>query len=153
MESFVVDTSSFIQMDIFNKKIFKSLWENVYEMCDNGTFFSVKEVYEELGKGNDTIQEEWSEKDFIFLELGEKEQNAFEILEQFESFQRHGSNSPYGLWADPHLIAYGITTNAIVITEESLNINPERKIPFVCNELGIECMNFNDFMEYQEWEW
>ena len=69
------------------------------------------------------------------------------------TFQRHGANSPTGLWADPHLIAYAITKNAIVITDENLNNNLERKIPYVCNELGIACMNFNDFMEYQEWEW
>ena len=152
MNSFVVDTCSFIEMNFFNKKIFKSLWENIYAMCDDRTLFSVKEVYEELGKGEDDIQEEWREKDFIFLELGEEEQNALKKLERFEVFQRWGANSTSGLWADPHLIAYAITTNSIIITEENLNNNPKRKIPYVCNELDIGCMNFNDFMEYQEWE-
>ncbi|MCL2116674.1 MAG: DUF4411 family protein [Methanobrevibacter sp.] len=153
MDKFIVDTSSFIQMNIFSKKIFKSLWRNIYEMCKERTFFSVKEVYEELRKGKDDIQEEWREKDFIFLELGENEQIALKDIEQFDAFQKHGDNSPTGLWADPHLIAFGITINAIIITEENLNYNPERKIPYVCNELGIRCMNFDEFMEYQEWEW
>ena len=153
MDKFVVDTCSFIEMNYFNKRIFKSLWENVYSMCDEGILFSVREVYEELGNGDDSIQEEWAPREHIFLELGIDEQKSLEDLEQFESFQRHGENSPTGLWADPHLIAYGITKNAIIITEENLNNNPERKIPYVCNELDIGCMNFNDFMEYQEWEW
>ena len=153
MDRFVVDTCSFVQMNFFNKKIFKSLWGNIYEMCDHGTLFSVKEVYAELGRGEDDIQGKWEQKNFIFVELGENEQKALEDLERFEAFQRSGANSTSGLWADPHLIAYGITTNAIVITEENLNHNPERKIPHVCNELGVGCMNFNDFMEYREWEW
>jgi len=153
VDRFVVDTCSFIEMDFFNKKIFKSLWENIYAMCDDGTLFSVREVFEELGKGDDNIQEEWGQKDYVFRELFDEEQEALGYLERFEAFQRHGANSSTGLWADPHLIAYTITKNAIVITEENLNNNPERKIPFVCNELGIGCMNFNDFMEYQEWQW
>ena len=51
-------------------------------MCDDRILFSVKEVFEELGKGEDNIQKEWEQRDFIFCELFEDEQEALKDLEQ-----------------------------------------------------------------------
>lgn len=34
----------------------------------------------------------------------------------------------------------------IVVTEENLNRNPQRKIAYVCKELGISCINLIDFL-------
>ncbi|MDR0911906.1 MAG: DUF4411 family protein [Methanobrevibacter sp.] len=153
METFVIDTNSLIELDRFNKNVFKSLWENINEMCDNKSLFSVMEVYRELEKIDDRIKQYWENKNHIFLELGEEEQIATTQLECFEKFQEYGTNTTNNLWADPYLISYGITKDAIVITEESLNSQPERKIPYVCNQLDITCLNLDSFMEYQNWEW
>jgi hypothetical protein len=153
LECFVIDANSLIEMDRFNKNVFKSLWNNIYEMCDNKTLFSVKEVYKELGKVDDRVKKEWEDKNHIFVEPGEKEQDSLKQLESFEKFQEYGAKITNNLWADPYLIAYGLTINAIVITQESLKYKPERKIPYVCKELDVDCMNFDEFMEYQNWQW
>ena len=32
-------------------------------------------------------------------------------------------------------------------------LNPKRKIPFVCNELDIPCITFDEFMIHHGWQW
>jgi hypothetical protein len=153
MKQFVIDTNSLIELNRFNKNVFKSLWGEIYQLSMNKTLFSVTEVYKELEKHDDSVKKEWEDKEYFFIDPGEKETNTLQFLEPFEKFQEYGAKTTNNLWADPYLIAYGLTINAIIITQESLKSKPERKIPYVCKELGIECMNLDNFMEYQNWEW
>ena len=69
------------------------------------------------------------------------------ILEdsRFEVFKNNGKKE--GPWADPHLIACAMVDNlVVVVTEENLNRRPQRKIAYVCKELGIPCINFVEFL-------
>ena len=56
-------------------------------------------------------------------------------------------------WADPYLIAVGMVDGSIVVTNETAKNHPERKIPFVCEQVGVTCMNFDDFMLHLGWQW
>lgn len=68
---------------------------------------------------------------------------------RFEVFKNHGKNE--GPWADPHLIACAMVDElVIVVTEENLNRTPQRKIAYVCKELGIRCINFVEFLREVE---
>ena len=55
--------------------------------------------------------------------------------------------------ADPYLIAAGMVDGDTVVTNETMNRDIKRKIPYVCQELNIPCMTFDDFMIHQGWEW
>jgi hypothetical protein len=151
---FVVDTNVLIHLDYFNQKIFPSLWNNLDEMIQEGKFFSVSEVSLELNKIDDRISAYWNvigNTHEFFMDPPEEVLACLPYLEPFETFQNYGKEKK--LWADPYLISYGMAKNATVITQETLNKHPERKIPFVCNEMGVDCMNLDEFMIHHKWEW
>lgn len=151
---FVVDTSVLIQLDNFNQLVFKSLWNKLNEMIESRKLFSVTEVNLELNKIDDRVSNYWNDianSTEFFIDPSDEVLACLGDLEQFEIFQNYGKEQD--LWADPYLISYGLSKNATIITQESLNRHPERKIPFVCNEMGVGCMNLDEFMIHQKWEW
>ena len=56
-------------------------------------------------------------------------------------------------WADAYLIAIGKIDNVTVVTGERSKKHPARKIPYVCNQLGIKCMDLDEFMIHNNWSW
>ena len=65
--------------------------------------------------------------------------------ERFEVFKDHGKHDE--IWADPYLIACAMVNElVVVVSEENLNRNPQRKIAYVCKELGIPCINLIEFL-------
>ncbi|MDG3546620.1 DUF4411 family protein [Methanobacterium formicicum] len=151
---FIVDTNVLIHLDYFNKKVFKSLWANIDEMIQKEELISLKEVFLELNKVDDRISDYWNginNTHEFFIDPPDEALAYLPELEQFEIFQDYGKEKP--LWADPHLITYGMAKNATIITQETLNKHPKRKIPFVCNEIGVDCVNLDEFMISNGWEW
>lgn len=145
MKRYVMDSSSLMHFeDRFPKDILPSLWEEVYRLFEEGTVFSLKAVYDEL----EDSQELWRDYKKCFRELTVEESQAVtRILEdsRFEVFRKHGKNE--GHWADPHLIACAMVDElVVVVTEENLNRNPQRKIAYVCKELGIPCITLVEFL-------
>lgn len=159
MKTYIFDSNVIIDLKKFNTTVFKSLWNNIYSMVDNDTIFSVSEVQREISKIDDSVNKKWKNihNDCgFFVDLSEKD-NAIEYweamgeLESFETFQRHGENK--SLWADPYLIAIGMVDDSIVVTNERMTSNPESKIPFVCEQIGVKCLNFDEFMIHRSWQW
>ena len=159
METFVFDTNILIDLKYYNPKVFKSLWNNLFSMLELNTIYSVPEVHNELSKTEDSLNEKWEaidDKYGFFVDLSDKNNshdywNAMRKLEIFEIFQKYGEDKPY--WADPYLISAAIVDGSTVVTNETTNRHPKRKIPFICNELDIPCMTFDEFMIHNGWQW
>ena len=145
MKKYVIDSSSLMQLEErFPIDILPSLWDEVYKLFEEERVFSVRAVYEEL----EDSQELWKEYKSYFRELTVEETQAVgKILDdsRFEVFRNHGKSEDS--WPDPHLIACAMVNElVIVVTEENLNRTPQRKIGYVCKELGIRCINFVEFL-------
>lgn len=145
MKKYVIDSSSLIHFeDTYPKDIFPTLWDEIYKLFDEEIVYSLKEVYVEL----EDSQELWDDYKENFRELTEEESQAFNdilIDSRFEVFKRWGMKKEP--WADPHLIASAmVNSGVIVVTQENMNHNPERKIEYVCKELKIPCINFLEFL-------
>ena len=66
---------------------------------------------------------------------------------QFETFVKWGMRESKKHWADPQLIACAMENkDIIIISQESSNNNPQRKIPYVCNKKGIKCIKLIEFL-------
>ena len=148
MRKFVVDTSSLIDLEIYYPYIvFPSLWNFLFKMFDEGKLFSVKEVYRELKDS----QEVWQDYKDCFRDLSNEEYGyVSEImsLDKFNAFRNRGmEKTKGGPWADPYLVACGATDkNVTVISQESSRNHPRSVIPYVCDEYGVKCIKFLDFL-------
>ena len=143
---FIIDSSTLIEIgDYYPKDIFPTLWEEIFKLFEDGTLFSIKEVYEELMDSKKL----WKDYEDYFRELTENEYNEINGIlsnKKFIEFKNHGLDAG-SLWADPYLIACAKTNNDVtIVTQENLNHNPKRKIPYVCIELNIPCINFFSFL-------
>ena len=66
MKRYVIDSSSLMQFEEqFPQDILPSLWDEVYNLFEEGKAFSVRAVYEEL----EDSQELWSDYKVYFREL------------------------------------------------------------------------------------
>lgn len=75
MKKFVFDTNILIDMKHYNPLVFKSLWENIYNMLEKNLIYSVPEVHDELYKADDSLNEKWEridEKYGFFVDLTDK---------------------------------------------------------------------------------
>ena len=159
MENYVFDSDVIINLKKFNPKVFKSLWGNLFILAKQKSIFSVSEVQLEISKIDDSVNKKWKKIDDscgFFIDLSEKDNsndywNAMAQLDSFEIFQKSGEKQQY--WADPYLIAVGMVDGSIVVTNENANNKPKRKIPYVCEQVGVTCMNFDDFMIHRGWQW
>lgn len=146
MKPFIIDSSSLIHFEEqYPYDVFPSLWEKVFQLFEVEKLFSVREAYEEL----EDSQEIWEDYKDCFKELNSQEsQVVLDILadSRFEVFTRWGFKEDDSPWADPYLIAYAKVNDGIVVTQENLNRTPQRKMAFVCKELGIPCINFLKFL-------
>lgn len=145
MKKYVIDSSSLIHFeDTYPKDIFPTLWDEIYKLFDEGIVYSLKEVYVEL----EDSQELWVDYEDNFRELTVEESQAFDKIlsdSRFKIFKKWGMKKEP--WADPHLIASARVNNGvIVVTQENMNHQPERKIGYVCKKLSIPCINFLEFL-------
>lgn len=153
MVDYITDSDVLINLsDHFNPNIFHSLWTNLLNMIENEEMASLSLVYNELGKKRQ--EETWNDiRDNynFFLKPTPEETIHLPNLESFETFQKHGLKSK--VWADPFLICYAIEHDCAVLTQESIRKFPQRKIPYVCKELGVDCLNLDEFMIQNNWNW
>jgi hypothetical protein len=49
--------------------------------------------------------------------------------------------------ADPYIIALAELEGYVVVTDESCNKRPNRKIPGVCKQRGIRCLTLAQFIK------
>lgn len=109
---------------------------------------SIKMVSDELKKGNDDLAQWAKDNSNLFIDVDDKEtQEAFGALVQALSQQmvhmKAGALDEFLAGADPWLIAKAMTTGAVVVTQESFNLDVKRKflIPNVCKQFGVTWMN------------
>jgi len=149
---YVIDASSLIDLNKYNPiDVYPSVWASLGEIIKKGFLVSPKEVYKEISKKDDKLLE-WAKKQKnFFKEPTEKQIEIIkDILQKYPSIVNvDGRNS-----ADPFVIALAIEMmnnnqqtlfpiKRIVVTEEKLRGNQVR-IPFICQNYNIECLNVID---------
>ncbi len=151
---YILDTNVFIALGHYYPSRFPTIWERIETLSAEGKLRSVKEVRRELELNShfEHIQH-WVDKHrHIFSAATEEEGRVItEIFstEQYRGFVKR-NNLLKGLpVADPFVIAAGKVYNGIVVTQESQKVGGAR-IPAVCAELGVECIDLEKFLEYED---
>ena len=156
--TYVFDTNSFRELERFYHDVFKSLWVRLDEFVEKGLFLSTREVWNELERGELALHLRlWLEdkgRDRIFMIPTPEEllfvQKIFSIR-HFQYLIESKTQLRGSPVADPFVIACAKIRNGTVVTEEKLKPNAA-KIPNVCAHFDIPCINLEQFMREQKWE-
>lgn len=149
---YIIDTNIFISLGHYYQKRFPSLWEKIDTLTVAGGLISVKEVFRELDNQCSFVEvQAWISKHRkIFMNPTIEEMILVtEILKkkQYQGLVRRKSILKGLAVADPFLIASGIHNKACVVTQESNDKNDAARIPNVCKDYGVKCINLEGFLE------
>jgi hypothetical protein len=152
---YIFDTNVFTAMGHFFPARFPTIWAKVDELVQMKVLRSVKEVRREIERNCpfDYI-ETWVKKhNDIFLPPSEEESKIVAELfkkEQYRGLVRREKMLKGLPVADPFIIAAAKAhKKGCVVTQESLKPGGAR-IPTVCADLNIDCIDLEKFLEQQE---
>lgn len=159
---YVIDSSSLIHLNRhYPIEVFPGVWRNLEVLVRSGLLVSPKKVLEEISRMDDSLKR-WAHKNSgMFKDLDEKQiKIAMDILKRYPSLAKPDSETAV---ADPFIIALAIQKESdkkgtlfpemrknIIVTEEKLKGNQVR-IPFVCREYGIECIELLEMFRKEGW--
>jgi len=160
---YVIDSSSLIELNRrYPIDIFPTLWKNVEKLIEKGFLISHKEALKEISIMDDSLKK-WAKKQKkLFKELDEKQMEIVrQILVKYPSLAKSDNETAT---ADPFVIALAVEMGSnkqqtlfqtvkgrIIVTEEKLRGN-KVKIPFVCKDYNIECINIIEMCRVEGWK-
>lgn len=160
----VFDTSSLRSLQHFYPSVFKSIWDSLDALADQGELISTREVFNELERqavSEEILQWAKAHKSLFATPTGPELQFVSDIfkVKHFQGLigaQQRLKGTPV---ADPFVIACARINKATVVTEEGwqhggdrLTLKPNAaKIPNVCAHFMIPCINLEEFMHQQGW--
>jgi hypothetical protein len=152
---FIFDTSSFRVLGNYYPDRFPTFWKRFTESIAVGHVLSVKEVFNELERYDDSLIWPWAqEHKHVFEPLSDAE-GAFVVeifsVSHFRALIGNKQILQGRPVADPFLIASACARVGRVVTEEEHKPNAA-KIPNVCEYFGIDCTNVEGFLNHNEWE-
>lgn len=145
---YIIDTSSILSQkdnEPHRRTINKTLWKHIDELIVQKRIVTCSEIIEEV---NDDDLKKWfvSLQGEIFPIDDEVQDNVKKVVTsnpQLIDFKQIKSSG------DAFLIATAMKYGLTVITEESKK--GEKKIPFVCNNLKIPCVDILGLCEQEGW--
>lgn len=152
---YVFDTSSFIVLGHYFPDIFTTLWDGFNECVSSGEVISCREVYRELdNQVSSNHLKDWinDNRDVFYQPAPEELALVAQFFQnnQYRNLVRSKQILKGTPVADPFLIASAQVKWATIVTEESYKENAAR-IPTLCRDIGIDCMNLNGFMIEKGW--
>lgn len=147
MAKYCLDTSLFINgwNRYYCIEVFPSLWSELDRLLKEGIAYSCEEVLREIRKQQDGLTEWVKSRKSRFHTPDEKVIVAMrKIMKSHSNIAAAGSLNA----ADPWVIAHAQVQRGTVVTfEQSANTKATKppKIPNVCRDLGIPCLNPVEF--------
>lgn len=133
----------------YRPRNFPSFWRKMEELVEEGRIKISSEVYSELEKKDDDVFA-WCKqhKEAIFVDIDEDVQDR--VIEIMTSHPRIVDTKNGKSGGDPFVVAIASCEKEIstVVTEEHPGGN---RIPQVCSEEGIDCINLADLIEREHW--
>ena len=157
---YIIDTSSLIELNLrYPIDVFPSLWKNVEKLIERGLLISHSEVLKEISKKDDSLYK-WvvKQKNFFRSITPYQIKIVKDILAKYPSLSKSDNEIAA---ADPFVIAIAIELGQqtsllgkkqrIIVTEEQLRGN-RIKMPFVCKDYGIDCINIIEMCREEGWK-
>lgn len=146
---YLIDSSAIFdlykEVGHYSKDVHASLWDTIEEYIQKGRIKSSVEVYEEVKKDTQKEFTDWvkSNKD-MFIEVDECQiKNLKKILAKYPMLAEGFTGK-----ADTTLVSLCMCNSWILLTSENFSTTASPytpKIPNLCNEFEVKCMNINQF--------
>ncbi len=151
---YCIDTSALIDLwkDPYPPDVFPAIWKDLDELIDKGLLVAPGVVYDELSARDDDLLRWAKEHKQMFHELNEFEtKKVIEIMKRYPKWVDHYKEKEV---ADPFIIALALGKGWTVVTSEKPNLNPEKpKIPDVCKEYNVNCINLLELFREVGWKY
>jgi predicted nucleic acid-binding protein len=138
--------------EYYSPKFCPSYWEILQELGTQEKIFLPQMVLEEITRTDDDLSGWLKQSKIPIRKIDEPVTECLKrIYEVNPSHKFLVDNIKQRSLADPWVIAHALNENAIVVTKEAkeIAINTKRiKIPNVCENMGIKCIN--DFQLIEE---
>lgn len=151
MARYSFDTSAWLQCwaRFYPRDVFPALWERLDAMLASDEIVCSDEVLRELSKQEDDLTSWLKSRPDTFLELTEPIQDATnEILAKHPYIAKELARRTH---ADPFVVAVAKVNDCTVVTQENRGTAAKPRIPFVCESLGIPCIDVITFIRQEGW--
>lgn len=151
---YVFDSSPLIDLfRYYYLKRFPTLWSSFDNLVSEQRIISVKEVRREVEGYTDRLSKWANSHGHVFSGPSTDELKLVTDIFKIKHFQamiRKQELLEGKPVADPFVIAKANAIDGCVVTQENLK-NNAAKIPNVCKEFEIPCINLEKFMEKENW--
>jgi len=132
-------------------RTFPTVWERLDELVANGVLKASVEVLNELQKQDDDLYAWCKERPAMLVDVDDAIQGAMRHI--MGTYPKLVDTSKGKSGADPFVIAVAVTHNPSlsVVTEERGGSASKPKIPFVCRQEELHCINLLQLIEEQNW--
>ena len=151
---YCIDTSSLIHayQRSYPPDILPDLWDKRFdELIDTGQLISPFDVLEELKQKHDDLHEWAKLRPDMFVEIDDYQDELASIMDEFPRLvdTKKGKSG-----ADPMVIALAMSKNqrCTVVTEEGFGTEKSPRIPFVCAQRDLRCINILQLLRDQVWK-
>lgn len=155
---YIIDSCSLIDLKIkYPADVFPGIWDKIDDLIVSNRLIAPEEVFNEIENGDDELVPWAKKRKDIFVSPDRKQIELLkEILEKYPFLGHYEKEGPN---ADPWIIALARAKNEfptlipaqyVVVTEES-QLRRSR-IPFVCNEYQIKCINVIQLFKEEGWK-
>lgn len=153
---YVFDTNTFSDLfKSFYRGRFPSLWEKYDEIVQDEMITSTREVSREIESGPIEALKVWVAKNpNVFSTPTAKEAEFVKEIYRVKHFQQNIEQKKLlkgGFNADPFIIAKAKIVEGTVVTLEK-PVRNGVKIPNICDHFHIPCIDLEQFMEEEEWQ-
>lgn len=151
---YCLDTSVFIESwrQYYAPDVFPTLWRRIARGLEAGILVSSDVVLEELSRRDDDIFRWCRQFTESFIEASvDIQTRQRRIVSRFPRMVAEGKmiGSSY---ADPWVIATGVEAGCSIVSFERLPASSQKpKIPYVCQELGLQHMTLLEVMQAEGW--
>ena len=152
---YVFDTSSFSSLFTnFYPLRFPTLWAKFDALVAAGSITSTREVARELEQYT-RVDEAWLRNNVaIFTTPTQDEAYVVRNIYRVAHFRHNIEQKKIykgGLNADPFVVAKAVVIGGTVVTLERKRPNAA-KIPNICDHLQVQCLDLEEFMERECWQ-
>ena len=157
MLKYSIDTSALLDAWVrhYPNDLFPSFWDKFKILAETKKGVASELIGHELQRKDDGCYK-WFQTNNLthfFVGLNDDVENSVIDILKNPNYQRLVGDHKGSYGADPFVIALAHVEKLIVVTGERASNNILKpKIPDVCNEMKIECINILDLMRREGWQ-